>query len=153
MLQSFVRALQKAIAHKLQLHNLITQDIGYLWNEWCQEKLDKAYEKNSEWIGWKNMVWNSDGGGTQALNTWLYNDSKGKIIFEITPDYNWHDPDAQMNVPFIPYEEFIKNYKPYIIREVPLDIAKIWLAKAKAIIKIINSPDEEKVKLITKIEN
>jgi hypothetical protein len=63
----------------------------------------------------------------------------------MTPVYPWHFyelDDAQQQKNYIPYEEWIKNYKPLLIRTIPKDVAEQWLNQAQEILKKIeeNTP-------------
>jgi chitinase len=70
--------------------------------------------------------------------TWIYNDIGGNIIFAITPFYPFLfcDPDEEPN--YLPYEEWIKSYKPYLIAKLSRETAEQWLAQANSILEQID---------------
>ena len=61
--------------------------------------------------------------GGNEFDTWLYNQNN-KIYLEITPGYMWHFSDQINKEDFIPYDEWIKNYKPLVIIEIDKVIAR-----------------------------
>jgi hypothetical protein len=127
--------LTKALKNKLRLHRSITNDIGYLYNEELQDKPGLFYKTSKEgrkfWIGESYSLWNS------SLDSWLYNDKDGNIIFEITPTYPSYYTEPETSTDYISYEEWIKSYKPFLIRKIPVEVARQWLDQANAILKKI----------------
>ena len=140
----FAEQLTKALENKLRLDKTIKQDIARLWNieeyyfhnglghvpEFKYE-MTQGFSK-PQWVGYKNAILSAM--PSNALGTWLYNDDEGNIIFEIAPIYPWfsYDPKTEP-VPegFIPFEEFMKNYKPTLIRKIPVEVARKWAEQAK----------------------
>ncbi len=152
--------LTKALKNKLQLHESITQDIGYLFNQYSDYLCDDTstvqnnfgYTKldgRDTWAGNNYSLWNSD------LASWIYNDVDGSIIFELTPIYP-EDFFYTKNEPpilrqrlrrarqTVPYQEWIKGYAPYLITTIPHNVAQQWLEQADSIVKQI---DESTAKL------
>lgn len=107
-IEVFNKLLKKAITYNLGLHESITEDIGYLWNEYLQTELDQRkkrfVKKDNFWVGLNNFLWEIKG-----FDTWLYN-KDNKIFLEITPTYKW-DYEEIEHEEYVPYREFIKNYK------------------------------------------
>jgi hypothetical protein len=141
MLEHFVKMFKNALSNKLGLHESIKLDIGYLWNEARQDKPGLFYPEEGLWVGWLvNHLWFS--GKPDFLDSWLYSDHEGNIIFEITPSYPWfyydadEHPEKQPN--YVPYEEWIKNYKPLVIKKIPRDVAEKWIEQADYIVKKID---------------
>jgi hypothetical protein len=131
--------LKSALANNLQLHESITIDIGFLDNEDCQEKKNLIYD-GIHWVGRKYAFiagyWNEK----SWFSSWIYNDGLGNIVFELTPKYKWHfynKKEAKKYKDYVPYEEWIKNYKPLLIRVIPREIAQQWLHQAEEILKKI----------------
>jgi hypothetical protein len=132
--------LERAIEGKLKLHKSITEDIGFLFNEYLyclyNEKLKdqtkfvykKSKEGRSYWIGDSYNLWSSE---------WIYNNKDGAIIFEVTPVYPYHFVDPTEEPNFVPYAEWIKDYKPFFIKKIPLEIAKKWLKQANDLLETI----------------
>lgn len=127
--------LAKALKNKLKLHRSITNDIGYLYNEELQDKPGLFYKTSKEgrkfWVGESYSLWNS------SLDSWIYNDERGNIIFEITPKYPWNYVEPKENEHYIPYEEWIKSYKPFLIRKIPIEVARQWLDQATSVLNKI----------------
>lgn len=136
--------LTKALHNKLQLHESIQQDIGYLWNELLQDRLKLLARVNQEggnrWIGTCYLLWEIKG-----LDTWLYNKDE-KIFMELAPVYKWHFDDPETGEDYITYDEFIKDYKPYLIVEIDKKVAQQWLAKTEELMQIIQDNYEKSLK-------
>jgi len=135
--------LEKALSNKLQLHTSIKEDIGYLYNQYsdflCNKKSKvqdnfgyTKLEGTDIWAGNKYNLWNSD------VISWIYNDADGSIIFELTPAYPENFYYTKLKPQTIPYQEWIKGYKPYLIEKIPHNIAQQWLDQANAILKQID---------------
>ena len=128
-LRGFESVLKLAIKNQFVLHESIQKDIGYLWNEYLEEKeeqhnfVEKSLEGIIYWVGGKHHLFQSK---FKEYDTWLYN-KDGEIYLEITPYYQWHFDEPQKNENFIPYEEFIKNYKPLVILKIDKGQAEEWL--------------------------
>lgn len=140
--------LKKALANQLQLDpsietsGPINKDIGYLYNEHCQQLFNEyitnraglSYVKNERdkniWIGYAYRLWCYD------LQSWIYNDQNGNIIFELSPLYTTNYVDQEKEYAIL-YEQWLKSYSPFLIRIIPRDIAQNWLNKAEHILAII----------------
>lgn len=135
----FRTLLTKVINNEFQLHESIIEDIGYLGNESFQNKPYLIYESCSdgEWVGEKHSLW-----GGPGFATWLYNDIDKNIIFEITPFYKYHFSDSENALDYVPYEQWIKEYKPYLIKKIPREVAEQWLAQANNLLTIIDENTE-----------
>lgn len=137
--------LKRAIADKLQLHESINKDIGFLWNEVLQDKgeMFPAYQLGGieHWVGEKYLLWSVPG----KYSTWLY--QRGSEIFlEITPVYPWHFSEPKPTDQYYSYEEFIKNYKPLAVVEISKETAQRWLQQIEALLKIIEQNDAKALK-------
>jgi hypothetical protein len=145
-MERFSTFLQKALNNQLQLHESITQDIGYLCNEYYQKKdgfvIHNFNDGGPDWIGYQYHLWEASRNNTRIM-TWLYNNTDGAIIFEVTPCYPYFfcEPEEEPN--YIPYDEWIKTYKPYLIKKIPKKIAQEWLDQAKLIVKTIEKNVEK----------
>jgi hypothetical protein len=148
----FYVLLKKAVKNKLKLHKSIIQDIGFLYNEESEGKEGFFYtklENRDYWIGNRSNLW-SPVVIYGNLQTWIYNNEAGDIIFEITPVYPYHycDPEEEPN--FIPYEEWMKDYKPFLIRTIPKDVAQRWLEQTKLLLKQIKKNIKKREKEMEK---
>lgn len=90
---------QKLIEGKHTLDVSITDDVGLEWNEYFANK--KKSTKASEYH-WSS---NSHKGIRPYYSSWLYNDEKGNIIFEITPFYPWFYETKKTHPEKISYKE------------------------------------------------
>ena len=141
-LLNLIDFLTSAIDNKLQLHNSIKYDLGYLWNEDCsgKSKFNFALEKVgniNQWVGERYMLWSSPGKFNPRLATWLYNDEKGQIVLEVTPSYQWHFQDPKPDEKYYIYEEFIKNYQPILFRIISKETAQNWVTQAQNLLQEI----------------
>ncbi len=127
----------RAILGQYTLHESIKKDIGYLYNEELQEKPGLFYKKldnRDYWVGYSYKLWSS---GINA--TWIYNNDKEAIILEITPVYpGYFDESYETS-----YDEWIKFYKPYLIKEISVETAKDWLFKSRSLLNQIDKNIEE----------
>lgn len=131
--------LQKALQGELKLHRSIVQDLGYLASEELQDRANLVYRKVGDverWVGWDYYLWGI--GGDNRANVWLYNDADGAIVFKITPGYPWLFESNSSDPQYVPYEEWIKTYKPLVVRHIPVAVAREWLAQAEFLVKKID---------------
>lgn len=135
--------LTDALYNKLQLHESITEDIGYVYNQYSDflwNKKSKAsnnfgytkLEGRDTWAGNNYHLWSS------SLTSWIYNDIDGSIIFELTPMYPEDFYYTKKKPQKIPYHEWIKGYAPYLIEKIPQSVAQRWLAQANDILEQIS---------------
>jgi hypothetical protein len=127
---TFECLLMRAINNQLTLHESITQDIGFLWNEYLKDKKGYNFVEISEeesgevstfWVGQRHHLF-----GSKKWTTWFYNKS-GDIYLEITPCYRWHYLKPKKNEKFVRYKDFIKKYKPLVIIKLDKKVAQKWL--------------------------
>lgn len=109
------------------LHDSITSDIGYLWNEYLQEKNSHNFvmvplENSTCWVGTNYLLFSTP----RSLSTWIYSKSDD-IYLEITPGYFWQFDEPKKNEKFVPYDEFIKKYKPLTTIKIEKKVAQKWL--------------------------
>lgn len=141
-LQSLSNLLSKAVDNKLSLHDSITQDIGYVYNEVLQRKKGHVYEQDRDgesWVGYRYYWCGVD------YITWIYNNHKGEIVLEITPRfpgdplYKWEQEpySEEQTANMRAYEAWISNYQPFLTRTVARETASAWLIQANKILAII----------------
>lgn len=135
--------LTKALNTELFLDDSISEDIGLLHNlEAYGNAKNLKYKKNFDgdqiWVGEQYDLWGAIFDENSFLSSWIYNDKNGNIIFELTPFYRKHrfiNNEKPKNI--VPYDEWIKNYKPILIRVIPKNVAQQWLNQAQEILKKI----------------
>lgn len=134
----------KALNNQLQLHESITKDIGYLYNQDQQKRPGLIHDTDKDgesWVGYRYYLWGVN------LITWIYNDKNGDIILEITPrfpgkpKYKWQkEPFSKEEIEnFAWYEEWIKQYQPFLTRTITRETAEKWAQQSKAILDIIEN--------------
>lgn len=145
----FVETLQKklklAVLNELKLHSSIKKSIGYYWNQELNEEHPNIYliqgKEYKYWVGRKYLLWTTDSNKKyECFATWLYNDVKGSIIFEVTPDYpeGFVDKDSATEVKA--YQDWMeKSYKPFYTRIIPKEAAEQWLKQCKLLLKTIHN--------------
>jgi hypothetical protein len=108
--------LKQLLTGDFKLHPSITENIGYLWDEYLHD-VELPSETDSKghafWVGSKYLVWNS---ARSKTATWLY-ENNGKFWFEVTPGYPWHFEEPKEGESLEPYEEFMNNYRPIALFE------------------------------------
>lgn len=125
--------LNQALHNQLKLHESITQDIGYLYNECLQNKSYLTCTKEDNvWVGYKYQFTGGNG-----FMIWIYNEKNGDIIFEITPYFVEQSYEKIDN--FLDYNKWIKGYRPILIRIVPRETAQHWLDQADKILATIKN--------------
>lgn len=144
--------LVKAVNNEMQLHKSITQDIGYLENisfeydnkqaeiadkideDYWQPHPDLMYTQDENFFSWIGNAYNIWGHGNLA--TWIYNDKQGNIVFEITPRYPglFAEDKSGINISF---EDWMKTYKPFVVRIISPEVAQQWIEQANKIIAYI----------------
>jgi len=134
--EKFINRIKSAIHNQLPLHESITQNLGFMWNEDCQNDTKSPSERSIEISNRYEIIlnyniWFTYISKNPMFSTWLYNDKNGNIIFEVTKDYPWSFfPDEPENHDFVTYEEFMKDYQSTIQRVIPREIAIEWLDQA-----------------------
>jgi len=137
--------LKKALKGEFKLHPSITENIGYIHNEYHQDESKFMKYKIGgilTWAGYKYRLWEAFVDDKRFI-IWMYNDHNDDIIFEVTPFYPYLfcEPNDEEN--YIPYYEWIKDYKPYFVAKISKGTAQKWLDKATDIIEQIDSNVEK----------
>lgn len=132
--------LKKALSKDLQLDTSISEDIGYLCNEYYQNKegfvLYDFIDGGSDWVGYRYHLWESCKNKIRYM-TWIYNDKNGTIIFEVTPCYPYLFCDPAEEPDYVSYDQWIKDYKPYLVKTISTEVAQQWLEQANSIVEQI----------------
>ena len=116
---------KKLMNNTHQLDKLIVYDLGFEWNEFFNDNLKSDKSFDYHWLS------NSHKGIRPYYNSWLYNDKKGDVEFEITPFYPWYNVNKRTQPDRIPYKEWIKSYKPVVKTIIPKENFKQWIAQAE----------------------
>lgn len=142
-LSAFCWQLKQALQGTHILSSKIAKsDVGYFHNESdplpVDERIARANKINTF------LVWSALG-VKPYLETWLYNDKQGNIIFHVTelycPDYD--KPSAERKRL---YQEFMKNYKPLVVCTIPPEVAREWLEKCTWLLKVVEDNNPRYVK-------
>jgi hypothetical protein len=142
-MQKLSNSLQLALKNELLLHESIKRDIGYVYNEYsCNELLQNSSQfveiysnDRSFWVGYTYYVWSSCLRNVSCV-TWIYNDVKGDIVFEVTPLYVACDSEEPS---YVPYDEWLKSYKPYLVRKLSKETVQQWLGQAQYVMSQIDN--------------
>ena len=132
--------LESVLKNELQLSKSIKGNLGYLRNQDSDNsniavfKKHKNLQKNEFPI---YVMW-----GGNKFETWLYNQSN-EIYLEIIPLYEWNYKDPVERDGFIPYDEWIKDYKPLVLIEIDKATAQEWLDQAGQLMQEIEKADEK----------
>jgi hypothetical protein len=153
---AFISNLKKNINNKLQLHESINQNLGFMENKYCHElphqnpefiMVPTSDNSSKYWVGANYKIWSTYNTTKPMLAAWLYNDHDGQIILEVTPLYKWSFfPDNLEDPEFITYEEFMKDYKPLIHRVITLKVAIAWLDQAMKVYRGFFSTEEDYIR-------
>ena len=134
--------LNAAIENKLELHESIKEDIGYLSNKemhaiFRDKKSGLFMVKDDDyehWVGDWYCLWSY----SISAAIWIYNKGN-KIFFHVTPNYKWSSSNPKKWEDFISYRDFMNSYKPYFIIHIKKSDAKFLVKKLDALEKIIEA--------------
>ena len=142
--------LGETLGEKLKLHKSLRSSsgvslLGYQWCKYLQkkERKDLIYDrekKGIQWVGYSYVLFESS--GSYGPTTWLYNDEQGNIVFELTPVYPWFYSDPEPKKTFIKYSEWMKTYKPLLIRTISKETAQQWLKQIDELVEVVKKNDE-----------
>lgn len=141
----FAVLLERVLINSLLLDSSL-DDVGYVYNQYCDFLWSKEssmtiddffYEngdKDKDWVGMRYYLW---AGGNSV--TWLYNNQDGEIILNVSSFYPFIHAGTNEEPNYIPYQEWIKGYKPYFTTVISKDLATQWLQQANEIIQQIEA--------------
>lgn len=126
ILHVFNECLKKVIHGKLQLLSTAkTGTLGYTLNNILNEKQDDDIS-----FFW---VWSS----LNNIDTLFYNIGD-EIYLEIVPAYPWTYQEPTAGDGYISFEEFMNNYKPYVVKNISVNTAIQWQRTCEDILKSID---------------
>lgn len=144
-IQDFHAVLDRVLSGKFPLPSTL-DNIGYDFNEYLhgRSKPDaiETIQGAEYWVGEKYLPWSTPASVRPALATWIYEQLDGKIGLELTPIYPWEPDEDTAEKDFIPYEEWMKTYKPVFKAEVSRGIALEWLKKTEELIETMMANNE-----------
>ncbi|MBP6870238.1 hypothetical protein KBC04_05120 [Candidatus Babeliales bacterium] len=126
------KLLRKGVHQELLLHKSMIENPGYLYNQWLNEAdtnliyLTNQYHE-TYWVGFKYQL------TSHVYTSWIYNNKKGDIIFEMTPIYPASLIDESNPIEVANYKKWMKNYQPVVTEIIPKEIAQQWLAQTTEI--------------------
>ncbi len=154
--EALIRILKQVIDIKLKLHESLTQDLGFMYNDYFHDLPNKkpkfimvlaSDSSSSYWVGANYKIWNTNKDANPYVTTWMYNDHEGNIIFEVTKFYKWSMQEDDLDDPeFETFDEFMKDYKPLIHRVIPRDAAIAWLDQAMKVYRGFFSSEENYIR-------
>ena len=149
LFEPFITCLKKAINGKLQLHESLTKNLGFMQNQYYQDKtgfvrIATPNSPSTYWVGFDYEICTTFADANPHVSTWMYNDKDNNIILEVTKDYSWSmDGEDQEEPGFETYEEFMKDYQPVINRVIPRDIAVQWLEQTIQVYRSFFESEED----------
>lgn len=139
------KKLELALIGKLKLHSSIKKDIGYYWNQILNEENLNLFsiqdKEGSSWVGYLYLLWTTDSNNkNESFATWLYNDAKDNIIFEVTPTYPDTFIDKPSEIDLENYKKWLQNsYNPFFLKIISKDIVIMWLKQVNLILKEVEN--------------
>ena len=101
---------------KFHLPNHITPGmVGYFFNELRTD----FQNQDTRWLNYYR-VWSK-----RSIQTLLYN-MNDTVYLEISPAYPWEHVEPKPDEHYIPFEEFMQSYKPYVLQEIPHETLVQW---------------------------
>ncbi|MGZ6254559.1 MAG: hypothetical protein ACXWL5_01045 [Candidatus Chromulinivorax sp.] len=130
-IDKFISILNENLLNKKQLPYHLPKDIGYLWNLYinADNNTQLSYADQEYTFLDNYYIWYS------TFTTWIYNDKKGHIIFEITPSY---PHTYSQNFSYQNFLTWMQNYKPLFKTIIPNHVAKQWIEQAQEILDTID---------------
>lgn len=138
--------LEKLLKVELRLDTSITKSLGYCWAQFSKNphrknlKCREDKEGDRYWVGGKHNLFDSSYQYQQE--TWVYNDEQGNIFFELSPAYPWFFSEPQEGETFLKYSEWLKDYKPYVVRQISREVVEGWVQQLEEVLKIIEANDK-----------
>lgn len=145
-----IDAFSGLLTNKLVAHPSVCDNLGYLKNEYfhlsceAQEKDDRfVFEsvagcESPWWVGTKHFPWSF---GQKDIGACFF-EKDAKFFIEIVPLYPWFFSDPESGENYIPYQEFIKNYKSLALFEVPRSTVEQLLETFKEFQAILEANDD-----------
>lgn len=148
--RSFILRLKKAIKGELQLHEFLTQNLGFIYNECFDDRPESMMVEipnsfNKHWVVYDYKMWSgSDDNLNYRVATWMYNDKEGNIVLQVTKTYPWfYIENGDIERPdFIYYDDFIKNYKPLLTYIIPHEVAILLLEQAEGWMNVFSENEK-----------
>lgn len=113
------RGLSKCVTNQMELNpTLEVGRVGEKWNIWTNDLSDEVGEDEED-VYQQYWIWSSRG-----FQTWIYQ-KDSKSFIELSPSYRWHYVEPLENEAVIPFEEFMKGYKPTVIEITLEQLTKI----------------------------
>ena len=134
-LERLCQVMNEALQGKIPLPNKFKKkDIGYFYNQGLYSlPVAKRIEKSNEITCF--FLWGSPCNIDPNLETWLYNDEQGNIIFHVTENFR-RDNSKLIKDQKAAYKEFMQKYKPVLVRIIPRDIAQEWVNQWAALFEV-----------------
>jgi len=143
---NFRDQLVKVLNNELLLDSSIKKSLGFYQSQYYKKNNRKnlkyvvSDEGRTYWIGYRYQLFGSN--GIEVPASWLYNDQLGNIVLEITPIYPWFFSEPKPGEVFIKYSEWMKTYKPILIRTITKETAEQWLKQIDELIEAVKKNDE-----------
>ncbi len=139
--------LKEALEGRLILDESIKKNLGFYYIQYHKNNKRKNLkyrldeDGNSIWVGFKYQIYSPAYSSEQS--SWLYNDTDGNIIFEITPNYPWFFTGAEKGEVVIGYSQWMKSYHPYVVRIIKREVVEQWIKQLDELIEKVAINDEK----------
>lgn len=146
-LNSFQDQLEAALEGKLELDEIIGDDLGLLWNRFCQNQHDQRIEYFEKapfplWKGTRYFLWGLPTRFQEQYITWLYTQN-GNFYIEVTPTYRWHFMCPYDNEKSFTYDSFMKSYESLIKISFSCEKARELLHEVKVFMNLIHANEKQ----------
>ena len=130
-INGFCSRLRKALHNQLLLNFSITRNIGFTHNRHFRTGEKCPWEGDDFYVWWAS-------GKQPYLETWIYNEEHGNIIMCVSELYYWFGLDNSISKNYVSYRKYMKKYPEPLIRIIPHQVARQWLAQCEYLLAIVS---------------
>jgi hypothetical protein len=139
---------RNALEKKNFLDEITMSDIGIIYNETFNKSVSSKYtnleaeellKKIAKYTLWSPIV------SMNNMRTWFYTNTSGEIILFIAPVYPFTFSSKRVKG-YMPYDEWIKSYKPFVKRIISPETAQAWIKQTDEIMTLIQKNSESNSK-------
>lgn len=145
---NLVEFLSDALDNKLFFDERVYLNIGLMWDmfsspeeskpvllQYAAQQGLKGELLDQEYV--RNLVFSAHAGTKKHKRTFIYNNEFGEIVLLVARQFFWKDDPLDSDrfdtseSALDEYVTFLKNYKPFLKRIIPREVAQQWLLQAK----------------------
>lgn len=120
----FLAVLERLESGRNKLIHITPGNAGAAYNNYLFDTYDTSNENLKKYLVWSDL----------AVSTFLYA-SENTFFLEIAPIYPWFSYDPEDDPHYIPFEEYMKSYKPNIAIEISHDTIQTWITQCKQVME------------------